>query len=165
MRKLWLVGILCVAVVGLAACSSGGAPTTAGTTRLGASPSEASTPNPTIADPLEGEWQASITCKEMATALQRAGLGSSVPDSIKCPVEDLVRFQNGRLVLFSNGELGWDTTYRFIDDNTFVTSGEDVLTFDFRIDHGRLYADVVGPSDAPAPFIAHWESTPFERSS
>jgi hypothetical protein len=164
MERRWLLTLLGVAVLALGACGSEGGPTAARTTQADASPSAVITPSPSVADPLEGEWRASLTCDAMQAALVRADLGSSLPDSLACPVEDVARFQSGRLAFFNDDELGWETTYEYVDEDTFVTSGEDVLTFDFHVAGDELVFDVVEPSDA-VPFIAHWEAAPFELSS
>jgi hypothetical protein len=137
-------------------------------------------------DPLEGTWHTEITCGQMVGALDQAGVQKSVPGIVRdefgldkrpgekdpCAGVDgtadhTLRFEGGQFALFSGDEVGWETSYELIDENTFVTGpseGGSIFTFDFRVDGNKLQTDIVKPLKA-APYIAAWESAPWERES
>jgi len=78
-----------------------------------------------------------------------------------------LRFDGGHFALFAGDELGWEASYEFVDDDTFITGAPDVMTFDFQIESNKLYIHVAGPAKqaagTPAPYVATWESAAWER--
>jgi hypothetical protein len=135
-------------------------------------------------DPLEGEWHhQSVTCQEVVDALERGGVSKAVPGNVQdmfgldqrpsqtnpCAGVDgtadhALRFERGHFGLFAGDELGWEASYELIDENTFVTGPPDVFTFDFRIEGDKLYTQIVKPVKQ-APYIATWESAPWQREN
>jgi hypothetical protein len=79
-----------------------------------------------------------------------------------------LRFEGGHFALFAGDELGWEASYELVDDDTFVTGGPEEVTFDFRIEDGKLYFQVVKSgnqaAEASAPYVATWGSAPWERA-
>lgn len=178
-RAVYVVGM--VITVLLASCDADGAsePTTQSREKDNtASPNEAT-------DPLEGTWQTEITCGEMVGALEQAGVQKSVPGILKdefgldkppsetdpCAgvngtADHTLRFEGGQFALFAGDEVGLEGSYELIDDNTFVTTSPDAdVTFDFRIEGDKLYTQLDEPAKQAAPYIATWESAPWEREN
>jgi hypothetical protein len=135
-------------------------------------------------NPLEGTWHTEFTCPEMVLALKREGMAKSAPGNIRdvfrldqqpshkdpCAgvdgtAEHTVRFEEGHFALFAGDELGWEASYELSDENTFVTGPPDVFTIDFRIEQDNLYTQIVKPAKAGPPYIATWESAPWDRES
>jgi len=176
MKRTVYVFAIVVTVI-LASCGSDGAsPTTTQSNRTEepVSVNESS-------DPLEGTWHTEITCREMVAALEQAGVPESVPGVVRdefgldqlpsqkesCTGVDgtavhTLRFESGQFALFAGDELGWEASYDLIDEDTFVTGPPDPVTFDFRIEGDTLYTRIVNPAKQ-APYIATWESAPWER--
>jgi hypothetical protein len=179
-RTIYGMGIVAMGIVltlMLAGCGLDDAPKTAAAnadTSPAKSADEAS-------DPLEGEWHRQVTCQEVVDALERGGVSKAVPGNLQdmfgldqrpsqtnpCAGVDgtadhALRFERGHFGLFAGGELGWEASYEYIDENTFVTGPPDVFTFDFSIEGDKLYTQIVKPVKE-APYIATWESAPWER--
>jgi hypothetical protein len=175
-RAVYAVGI--VATVMLASCGSDGEATTQSRQKDNASSATEK------ADPLDGMWHTEFTCPEMVRALKRAGVKPSArgiqdqfdlaqPPSHKNPcagidvtADHTLRFEGGQFALFAGDELGWEASYELIDENTFVTGpseGGFIFTFDFRIEDDKLYTQIVKPAKAGPPYVATWESAPWER--
>jgi hypothetical protein len=175
-RAVYIVGI--VAMVMLASCGSDGASEEPTQSR-----EKNSTSSANEADPLEGSWHKEVTCLEMLGALKQAGVAKSargvVQDEfgldqrlsqtrpcagVEGTVDHSLRFEGGHFGLFAGDELGWEASYELIDQNTFVTGAPDVFTFDFRIEGDKLYTQITKPLKQ-APYIATWESAPWEREN
>ena len=175
-RTVYVISI--VATLILASCGSDGAsPTTAQSNRTDESVSTDETSHP-----LEGTWHTEFTCREMVGALEQAGVSKSVSGIVRdtfgldrrpsetesCigvdgTAEHTLRFEGGHFALFAGDELGWEASYDLIDEDTFVTEPPDSVTFDFRIEGDALYTRIVSPANQAAPYIATWESAPWER--
>jgi hypothetical protein len=137
------------------------------------------------ADPLEGDWSTGeTTCEQQESALDRAGFSSS---EIRRGVGFLcqyfsfeIRFLDGQLVIFEDGEIGWDGYYTLIDENSFVATdipgGDGYITYRFVIDGKALTVDMVkdecpssectNESELRGEVAAQtriYESAPFER--
>jgi hypothetical protein len=178
MKRLILTAGLTATVL-LASCGSDGV--SEPTTQSGEKDNTANAKGAT--DPMEGTWHTEIACAEMVRALKGAGVSKSVSGVVKdefglnqppkqsdpCAGVDhtadhTLRFEGGHFALFAGEEVGWEASYELIDDNTFVTAPPDAVTFDFRIDGNKLYTQIVKPVKQ-APYIATWESAPWERES
>ena len=177
MKRLIYVGASIVVTVMLAGCGSDSTSESPSDKNKAAGATESG-------DPLEGTWHTEITCGQMVGALEQAGVQKSVPGIVRdefglnkppgekdpCARVDgtadhTLRFEGGQFALFSGDEVGWETSYELIDENTFVTGpSEGIFTFDFRIEGNKLQTDIVKPLKA-APYIATWESAPWERES
>lgn len=176
-RTAYILGILVAAI--LAGCDSDGASTL---TTQSSGEEDAAIGNGT-SDPLEGTWHTEFTCREMVKALEQAGVPRPDPDLVQdefgldqrpsqtdpCTgVDDTavhtLRFAGDHFALFAGEELGWEGSYDLVDENTFVTGPSEVLTFDFRIESDKLYTQIVKPMNQ-APYIATWESAPWEREA
>jgi hypothetical protein len=176
-RTLYVVGI--VVTVVLAGCGSDSAsePAAKGPKKDNTASANEAT------DPLEGEWHKEVTCQEVVGALKRAGVPKAAPGNVQdmfgldrrpsqtnpCAGVDgtadhTLRFEGGHFGLFAGDELGWEASYELIDENTFVTGAPDVATFDFRIKGDKLYTEMTKPLKQ-APYIATWESAPWEREN
>jgi hypothetical protein len=135
-------------------------------------------------DPLEGEWHHQVTCQEVVDALERGGVSSSAPGivtdefgldqrpsqsdpcaSVDGTADHTLRFEGDHFGLFAGDELGWEASYELVDENTFVTGAPEVITFDFRIEGDNLYTEIVKPAKGGAPYIATWESAPWQREN
>jgi hypothetical protein len=178
-RAVYVVGI--VATVMLASCGSDGSSKPTPQTREEHTVAEANEET----DPLDGAWHTEFTCPEMVRALKRAGVAKAAPGNVKdefrldqqpsqtnpCAgvdgtAEHTLRFEGGQFALFAGDELGWEASYELIDENTFVTGpneGGFIFTFDFRIEDDKLYTQIVKPAKAGPPYVATWESAPWER--
>ena len=175
-RTVYVIAI--VVTVILASCGSDGASPTP--TQSNKEDDAVSADGPS--DPLEGTWHTEFTCLEMVAALERAGVSKSVPGVVQdtfgldqrpsqkesCAGVDgttvhTLRFEGGQFALFAGDELGWEASYDLIDEDTFVTGPPDQVTFDFRIEGDALYTRIVNPANQAAPYIATWESAPWER--
>lgn len=173
-RAVYVVGIVVTAI--LAGCGSDGASEPTNQSREKDNTASANEGS----DPLEGEWHTQFTCQEVVGALKRGGVPNSAPGIVKdefgldqrpsqsdpCAGVDgtadhTLRFEGGHFALFAGDELGWEASYELIDENTFVTGSPDV-TFDFSIEGDTLYTQIVKPVKQ-APYIASWESAPWER--
>ena len=169
-----------VAVVMLTSCGSDGTPEPTTESRG----EDAGNANKAT-DPLEGTWHTEFTCGEMVGALEKAGVQKSVPGIAKdefgldkppsetdpCAgvngtADHTLRFEEGQFALFAGDEVGLEGSYELIDDNTFVTTSPDAdVTFDFRIEGDKLYTQLNEPANKAAPYIATWESAPWEREN
>jgi hypothetical protein len=137
-------------------------------------------------DPLGGTWETHITCRRMVAALEQAGVGEHAPGTVQdefgldrrpsqsdpCAgvngtADHTLRFEGGQFALFAGDELGWEASYELVDDDTFITGAPDMVTFDFRIESGKLFFRVAEPAqqaaETSAPYVATWESAPWER--
>jgi hypothetical protein len=181
MKRLILASGL-IATVILASCGSDGSSEPTSQTREKDNVASAND----ATDPLEGTWHTEITCPDMIEALDRRGVPKPALGVVQVEfgldqrpsktdpcagvsgtADHTLRFEGGHFALFAGDELGWETSYDLIDQNTFVAEAEGgiVLTFDFRIESDMLYTHVVKPEE-PHPFnIAVWESAPWEREN
>lgn len=83
-------------------------------------------------DALTGTWATGeTTCAQQNAAVEAAGftaeqmtLAGWSPD---CGSQFTIRFADGRLLIFSDGEVGWDGHYRIIDDETFEAGDLDAV--------------------------------------
>jgi hypothetical protein len=178
MRRLaYVVGIVVTAI--LASCGSDGASPSTTNGKTDDDPVSASEPR----DPLEGTWHTEITCQEMVAALEQAGVSESVPGVVQdefgldqrpertdpCAGVDgtadhTLRFEGGHFALFAGEEVGLEASYELIDEDTFVTGPPDLFTVDFHLEGDSLTMRIVKPTKQ-APYIATWESAPWEREN
>ena len=151
----------------------------------------ASTPAATAAGPasvLEGTWVATTTCAQQAAAVEAAGFTAQQMtdagwDSATCMgmghgTEMQLRFSGERLIIFSDGVIGWDGSYRVVDANTFEAGDQSAgfyLTYEYVLDGDQLTVDMIRddyPTSDPAELAGEtlaqtviYESAPFEKAS
>jgi hypothetical protein len=178
MKRAWYAMVI-VSIM-LAACGSDGGSQPAEDGGEGSNAARASAADDPI-DPLTGTWHTQFTCRQMVAALEEADVARLAPGivqdefgveqrptqkdpcaNVSGTADHTLRFEDGQFALFAGDELGWEASYEIVDDDTFVTAAPDVMTFDFRIESDKLYTHIVEPAKQ-APFIATWESAPWER--
>jgi hypothetical protein len=137
-------------------------------------------PTTTSADALEGTWVTRPSCAEQESALVRAGFTPKqlAQDEERCAYAEFrLRLLDGRLVVFQDGDVGWDGRYRSVDDKTFVAGDGDngfYITYKYRVSHDQLVVDMVedtcpfcaGQSELLGEKIAQtriFESSPYAR--
>lgn len=143
------------------------------TTKTGAPPSRSAT-GQAIESPIVGDWERLMTCEERVSALEKAGLGQFAGEHVagnemipgisfdepelvdpENPCKGAVPRKHGHFFT-SEGLFGStdhkdrqvdDGTFELVDDRTVVITNPDAsVTFDFRIEDGRLFLDPVIPS-------------------
>ncbi|MEP7159336.1 MAG: hypothetical protein ABI797_07895 [Chloroflexota bacterium] len=131
-------------------------------------------------DALTGTWATGeTTCAQQQAAVE-AGFTAeqltSVGWSPECPKQFTIRFADGRLVIFSDGEVGWDGTYRIVDKDTFEAGDLGTgyyITYHYAVDGDQLTIDMI-ENDYPATSEAEllgeqlaqteiYETSPFTR--
>lgn len=185
MKRLIYAGACILVAVILASCGSDGTSKPTNASREKDNEASANEKN----DPLEGTWHTAFTCPEMVQALKRGGVPKSIPGTLQdvfrlnrrpshknpCAgvdgtVDHTLRFTGGHFALFTGEEISWRSSYELIDEDTFVTGPLNVFTVDFRVEDDKLFPKIVlfKKIVAPpkrAPYIAAWESAPWERES
>lgn len=148
------------------ACSAGTAsPTPSTDERAVTSPSASESPavaSAPAANPLIGRWATGqTTCAGQNAALQAAGItadqmaaaGWSLTCATGMPhgTQLTIYFSSYRLVIFQDGEEGWDGEYRIVDDQTFEAGDEGngyYITYSYVIDGDQLKIDMLS-DDCP----------------
>jgi peptide/nickel transport system substrate-binding protein len=103
--------------------------------------------------PLEGTWATrETTCTEQNAAIEAAGftaeqmaLADWSPTCAEGGSQFTIIFEAGRLLQFSDGELGWSGQYRIVDEDTFQ-AGDDgtyYITYEYAIDGDQLTIDMI----------------------
>jgi hypothetical protein len=172
-----IIGLVCLAVLNLAACGSNEdnpsvGPSTASTS---ASPSASTAP----ASTLVGEWQRLQKCSELEDVMTKAGLRDALPEfvagdgfipgvtkvsEIKDPAHPCVGAVDRKHSHFftADGEFGSrDAIGRQVDDGTYELVGDafviNGVTFHYVItDHDTLSISPDTPKCAPSCFEAGW---------
>jgi hypothetical protein len=136
---------------------------------------------------LEGTWiTPETTCEEQNGALTDAGftdadLEAGGWDTATCGdtmhgTQFTVRFAGDRLVVFQDGEVGWEGLFQVVDEDTFEAGDGDAgfyITYDYALDGDDLAIDMVSnefpttsEEELTGEMIAQtviYESAPFVR--
>jgi hypothetical protein len=186
MNSIRIAAIL-VAIVATA-CSGGPVSPSA----VASSPPSA-TAEPTAAasapatDALTGTWAtAAVTCDQQNATLAAAGFTADQLTLARwdptCAqgspgTQYAIRFASGRLVIFLDGQVGWDGTYRIVDGDTFeagdVAGAGFFITYQYAVQGDTLTIDMVRDDypNATAAALAGelvaqtviYETSPFTR--
>lgn len=151
--RLGMAALLLAIAGGCTTTSGSPGPTSSG---LPPTPSLAATPAPSAAalgDALRGTWATgAVTCDQENAALTKAGFtraqltAGDWDPTCKGPAAPFtIRFVDGRLVIFENGEVTWDGQYEVTAAGEFKAgdNGTLYLTCRFKIDANRLSVDMV----------------------
>jgi hypothetical protein len=161
--------VLVLLLVAVAGCNGAATAPSSGPTLVpvvSAFASPVASPSATAAtDFLTGTWKTGVvTCAEENAAIAKAGFMKAQVtatdwDTTTCKNAAppfALRFKDGKLVLFENGDTGWEGVYEIVDPQTF-TAGDvpgdpanKYLTYHFTIDGDRLTIDVVADEDPDA---------------
>ncbi|HTI29436.1 MAG TPA: ABC transporter substrate-binding protein [Methylomirabilota bacterium] len=118
-------------------------------------PSIPAVPSVPPPNPLEGTWATGdTTCEEQNAAVEAAGFTADQMAlggwSLTCADEPphgsqfTIIFEAGRLLIFQDGQLGWEGDYRLVDGDTFQ-AGDDsgyYITYQYQIDGEKLTTDM-----------------------
>ena len=182
-----LLPILALLAVSMIACSSSGsvaspqaaASASAPASSTPAPPSAAPSPSAST-DPLaEGDYMSPPLTAEMMVAafeahgLDPAGARSFVAEEGFTENEVVtMRLADGQLTVLQSLDggtptVGWEGSYEFVDDHTFVAGDDYPITYEFRWEGDKLYMSVIkdlypDPMDLIAQ-VAIYESAPFTR--
>jgi len=177
-----VLALMLVTVAGCntAATAPGSQPTIVPVASAFASPVASPSATPAT-DVLTGTWKTGVVaCAEENAAIKKAGftkaqLASTDWDATACSnavPPFTLRFKDGKLVLFENGDVGWDGFYKVVDAGTFSAAevaNDFILTYHFAIDGDRLTIDVISDQATEnqlGDFVtqtAIYESAPFIR--
>jgi hypothetical protein len=136
---------------------------------------------------LEGTWvTAETTCEQQNAALTNAGfteadLEAGGWDAATCGdtmhgTQFTLRFADDRLVIFQDGEIGWEGLFQVVDADTFEAGDGDAgfyITYAYAVDGDELTVDMVSnefpttsEEELTGEMIAQtviYESAPFVR--
>jgi hypothetical protein len=190
MKSINVVVILAALVT--TACNAGtGSPSVAASSpAAAASTPAAATASPSAGPPslLEGTWATGeTTCAEQNAAVQAAGFTAEqmtlagwsptctggMPHGSKLTI----RFAAGRLLIYQDGEVGWDGLYRIVSDQTFEAGDQGnafYITYHYAVDGNQLTIDMIrndcpyctSEADLQGELLAQtviYETSPFTK--
>jgi hypothetical protein len=189
MQARVVVLFLVLVAASMSACSSSGSGASPQSTSSAAAaapatarPSAASSPSKPSAspDPLaEGDYVSPpLTAEMMVAAVEAHGLDPA--DARALVAEEgftdnevvTLRLADGQLTLLQSldggtATVGWEGSYEFVDDHTFVADDSYPITYAFRWEGDKLHMSVLkdlfpDPMDLVAQ-VAVYESAPFTR--
>jgi hypothetical protein len=177
---LTVVATIALCMGSLAACGDDTDP------KPDSAPSSSKTSADEASTPLEGTWTAgTITCAMQLAALDAAGFtheevaqGLGTDDIENCPPYEIqLKFTDDRLVIFMNGDVGWDGEFAVGADGTFRAGDQGpaaglYATYAYELDADTLTIDLLKDDMPTSPdelvgelvnqtFI--YESAPFTR--
>jgi hypothetical protein len=190
-------GTVGLAALFIAACGGGqatspvpqsGNPTPAASTpaAITQAPSSAPTGSDATATVLEGTWVTEpTTCEQQTAAARKAGFtdddlqiaGFDPTTCFGAGSQFSIRFAGDRLLIFQDGEVGWDGTFRIVDDDTFGAgdTGDLYLTYEYALDGDTLTIDMIRddyPTTSADELVGEqlaqtviYETTPFHRQA
>jgi hypothetical protein len=151
-----------------AACGAGTSSPAASTNPSAVATASAAEPTASASAPatsqLIGRWATGqTTCAEQNAALEAAGFtaeqmtlggwSSTCAEGMPHGSEFIIYFTTYRLVIFQDGEEGWDGQYRVVDDQTFEAGDGNngyYITYHYAIDGDQLTIDMVKDDCPPA---------------
>lgn len=170
------------------ACSAGTvSPSAAPSSPPAATASATAAPSAGPPSPLEGTWATGeTTCAEQNAAVEAAGftaeqmtLGGWSPtcaEGMPHGSQFTIRFAAGRLLIFLDGEEGWDGLYRIVDGQTFEAGDLGTgyyITYHYALDGDQLTIDMIeddyhntSEADLQGELIAQtviYETSPFTK--
>ena len=154
--KSWMHIVALLAMISTACASSPPTPTSppASAAESATSPSAIASPP---GDALTGTWATGeTTCAQQNAAVEAAGFTTeqmtlagwspTCAEGMTHGGQYTVRFAYGGLVIFNDGEVGWDGLYRVVDDQTFEAGDRDAgyyITYEFTIVGDQLTIDMI----------------------